>query len=54
MCPELRNTVCTLVEIGPKYLECVSEEHCNGEGWWPHCNVYISQFFFDKNDDYIA
>ena len=52
MCPRLKNTICTMVDIGPTHLDCVSEGHCNGEGW-PDCSVYISQFFFDRNDEYI-
>jgi len=53
MCPNLKHTICTMVDIGPEHVDCVMEEHCLGDGW-PDCNLYISQFFFDKNDEYIA
>jgi hypothetical protein len=52
MCPQLKDTICGMADIGPEHLDCVQEEHCLGDGW-PGCSVYISQFFFDRNDNYI-
>jgi hypothetical protein len=53
MCPQLKDTICRMVDMGPEHLDCVQEEHCLGDGW-PGCSVYISQFFFDRNDEFIA
>ena len=53
MCPKLNNMICTVVDIGPTNLDCASEEQCHGNNW-PNCSVYFSQFFFDKNDEFIA
>jgi len=52
MCPQLKDAVCRIVDIGPEHVECVTEEHCLGENS-PDCKLYISQFFFDSNDEYI-
>ncbi len=53
MCPQLKDAICAMVGMGPEHLECVREESCLGDGW-TSCGVYISQFFFDKDDEYIA
>lgn len=52
MCPQLKGTICRLVDVGPEHLDCVREENCLGNGW-QSCGVYISQFFFDSNDEPI-
>ena len=52
VCPQLKDTVCRIVDLGPEHLDCVREENCLGNGW-PGCGVYISQFFFDGNDEPI-
>ena len=53
VCPKIKGSTCEIVDMGPEHLECVREENCLGDGW-PDCGVYISQFFFDKDDEYIA
>ncbi len=53
MCPQLKDAICAMVDMGPEHLECVREENCLGDGWHD-CGVYISQFFFDKNGEYIT
>ena len=53
MCPQLKDVICRIVDIGPEHVECVTEDHCLGE-YWPDCSVYVSQFFFDKNDEFVG
>jgi hypothetical protein len=52
MCPQLKDTICIMADMGPEHLECVRKENCLGAGW-RDCQVYISQFFFDKNYEFI-
>jgi hypothetical protein len=52
MCPKMKGAVCSLVDISPHSLECVSVRDCFG-GDWPTCGVYVSQFFFDRNDEFV-
>ena len=52
MCPNLKGTICNMIDVGPEHVECVREENCLGEGW-QNCGIYISQFFFDKDDELI-
>lgn len=53
MCPYMKETICEMAGISPEHLECAKIENCNGDGW-KGCNTYISQFFFDSNDEYIG
>ncbi len=53
MCPYMKETICEMVGISPRHLECAKLENCYGDGW-TNCNTYISQFFFDSNDEYIG
>lgn len=53
MCPYMKETICEMVGISPRHLECARMENCIGDGW-TNCNTYISQFFFDANDEYIG
>jgi hypothetical protein len=53
MCPHLNDTICRMIDVGPEHLDCVREEHCLGDGW-TSCDVYISQFFFDRHDKLIS
>jgi hypothetical protein len=53
MCPYLKGMICQMVGISPAHLECVRTENCHS-GNSLTCDVYISQFFFDSNDEYIG
>ncbi len=52
MCPKLKGAICSMVELSPNNLVCVDASDCFG-GDWQHCSVYVSQFFFDKNDEFV-
>ncbi len=52
MCPYLKGTICEMVGLSPAHLECVRVANCLEDGTLA-CDVYISQFFFDSNDEYI-
>jgi hypothetical protein len=52
MCPKMKGTVCNLVDLSPISVECVNVSDCLGSDW-RSCGVYISQFFFDKDDELI-
>jgi hypothetical protein len=52
MCPHMKGMICRMVDVEPEHLDCVRGENCLGDGW-KSCGVYISQFFFDKNDELI-
>jgi len=53
MCPKLKGTICDMVDVSPEYVECASMENCLS-GASLDCAIYISQFFFDENDEYIG
>jgi len=53
MCPKLKGAICDMVGISPEKLECVKREDCLSASW-TDCEIYISQFFFDRNDEYIG
>ncbi len=53
MCPYLNGTICKMVGISPTHVECARNETCHGDHLLT-CDVYISQFFFDSNDEYIG
>lgn len=53
MCPYLRGTVCEMVGISAAHVDCAKTENCDS-GNSLTCDVYISQFFFDSNDEYIG
>ncbi len=53
MCPKLKGAVCDMVDIRPEHVDCASKADCLSNAW-VDCQLYISQFFFDQNDEYIG
>ena len=53
MCPKLRGAVCDMVDLNPEHMECAKSEGCLSDDW-VNCEIYISQFFFDRDDEYVG